>query len=82
MKTLDIAEFEAECSTILDEINITGETVRILKYGKPFAQLVPSEERVSYPQDTLKGTARITGDIIEPPLPPEAWDAERGEVDP
>ena len=82
MKTISAAEFAEKCADILDEVNLTGETVTILRHGKPFAQLVPLAERTIYPQDTLKGTGRITGDIIEPPLPPEAWNAECGEYKP
>ncbi len=82
MKMPTASDFEKRCAAILNAIDLTGETVTILKGGKLFAQLIPSEQRVVYPQDTLKGTARITGDIIEPPLPPEAWDAERGEYEP
>ena len=79
MKTINASEFKAKCLAILDEVKQTGETVTILKRGEPVAQLVPSVPRETYPQDTLKGTVKILGDIIEPPLPPEAWDAERGE---
>ncbi len=79
MKTINASEFKAKCLAILDEVGQTGETVTILKRGKPVAQLVPPVPRETYPQDTLAGTGRIIGDVIEPPLPPEAWDAERGE---
>ena len=79
MKTINASEFKAKCLAILDEVKQTGETVTILKRGEPVAQLVPSVPRETYPQDTLKGTVKILGDIIEPPLPSEAWDAERGE---
>ena len=82
MKMPTASDFEKRCAAILNAIDLTGETVTILKGGKLFAQLIPSEQRVVYPQDTLKGTGRIMGDIIEPPLPPEAWDAERGEYEP
>jgi hypothetical protein len=35
-----------------------------------------------YPQHSLKGTVTTRGDIISPALPPEAWDANRGEWEP
>lgn len=79
MKTINASEFKAKCLAILDEVGRTGETVTILKRGEPVAQLVPPVPRETYPQDTLKGTVKILGDVIEPPLPPEAWDVERGE---
>ncbi|CAN5837520.1 hypothetical protein BH24DEI2_BH24DEI2_15310 [soil metagenome] len=83
MKTISVSEFEAKCLAILKEVGQTGESVTILKRGQPVARLVPHlPEQSAYPQHNLKlrGTLDIIGDIIEPPLPPEAWDAERGEL--
>lgn len=81
MKTINASEFKAKCLAILDEVNQTGEPVTILKRGKPVAQLLPPVPREAlYPQYALKGTVEIHGNIIEPPLPADAWDAERGEL--
>jgi antitoxin (DNA-binding transcriptional repressor) of toxin-antitoxin stability system len=58
-------------------VNSTHEVVTILKRGKPVAQLVPPVHLESgYPQDDLRGSARILGDIEAPPLPAEAWESE------
>jgi prevent-host-death family protein len=81
MKTISASEFKAKCLAILDEVKRTGEPVTILKRGKPVAQLLPPvPSREVYPQYTLAGMGEIVGDIIEPPLPADAWDAERGEL--
>jgi len=32
----------------------------------------------TYPQEALKGTVEIVGEILGPVLPPEAWEAEAG----
>lgn len=65
----------------MDEVKRTGEPVTILKRGKPVAQLLPPvPDEAAYPQYTLAGMGEIVGDIIEPPLPADAWDAERGEL--
>ncbi len=79
MKTINATEFKAKCLAIMDEVARTGEPVTILKRGKPVAQLTPPVPKETYPQYALRGTGRIIGDIIEPPLPADAWDAERGE---
>ena len=80
MKTLTSSEFKAKCLAILDEVARTGEPVTILKRGKPVAQLVPPVPRgEGYPQELIIGTVRIKGDIVEPPLPVEAWEAESQE---
>jgi len=56
--------------------------VTILKRGRPVARLLPTipEEGHRYPQHSLRGTVEILGDVIEPALPAEAWEAEGGEL--
>lgn len=81
MRTIRASEFKAKCLAILDEVERTGETVTILKRGRAVARLlppVPTEGR--YPQHALFGTVRVVGDIVEPVLPAEDWDAVRGEL--
>jgi prevent-host-death family protein len=76
MVTINASEFKAKCLAILDEVAGTGETVVILKRGRPVAQLVaPVSTDSRYPQDDLKGSVRITGDVIGPVLPADAWEA-------
>lgn len=80
MRTINASKFKTECLAILDDVAENGEEVLILKRGKPVARLVaPVPEQTPYPQMTLRGTARILGDIVEPPLPADAWDANRGK---
>lgn len=40
MKTLSLSEFRAHASEMVDLVQ-QGETVRILRHGKPVAELVP-----------------------------------------
>lgn len=40
MKTLSLSEFRAHASEMVDCVQ-RGETVRILRHGKPVAELVP-----------------------------------------
>ncbi len=79
MKTMNASEFKAKCLAILDEVSKTGEALTILKHGKPVAQLVPMTTR--YPQDSLRGTMKILGDIISPTTDPDDWEANRVEGD-
>lgn len=77
MRSIRASEFKAKCLAILDEVNETGEPVTILKRGRPVARLLPAlKEQGRYPQETLRGTVKILGDVLEPVLPPDAWDAE------
>jgi prevent-host-death family protein len=78
MKTVSASEFKAKCLAILDEVAESGEIVTILKHGEPVAQLVPPSPRnVGFPQDGLAGTLEILGDVIEPVIAPDDWDAEK-----
>lgn len=80
MRTMTATEFKAKCLAVLDQVRESGETVTILKRGKPVAQLVPPAPVASgHPQDALRGTVRFHGDVVAPVLPAEEWDAERGE---
>ena len=80
MWTISASEFKAKCLAILDEVNHTGESLVITKHGKPVAQVSPAfETKARYPQAELSGTVETVGDIIEPVLPSEEWDAEQAD---
>ena len=65
--------------TTLDEVERTGEPVTILRGNQPVALLVPTQVASPVPpQRSLVGTVEILDDVIEPVLPPDAWDAETG----
>lgn len=77
MKEIHAAEFKAKCLAILDEVAQQGESVTILKRGKPVAQLIPPTPRVhQFPQQELMGSVSILGDVVSPTLPAEEWEAE------
>ena len=81
MVTINASEFKAKCLAILDEVSDTGEAVVILKRGRPVAQLVPPPPSTSrYPQEELRDSVLIKGDVLGPVLPEEAWEA-LGEAD-
>jgi len=76
---INASEFKAKCLAILDEVFASGRTVTILKRGKPVAQLVPPVQRDDgWPQAMLAGSVEIVGDVIDPTIDPEAWEAESG----
>jgi prevent-host-death family protein len=80
MIVISASEFKAKCLAILDQVNETREVVTILKRGKPVAQLVPPmEQDAGYPQDDLRGSVRVLGDIVAPAEPSEDWESERRE---
>ena len=77
MTTMNATDFKARCLAVLDQIEKTGESVTILRHGKPVAQLVPPARLgPEHPQGTLRGTVEILGDIVSPVLPADAWESE------
>lgn len=79
MRTFNATEFKAKCLAILEEVAESGEPVVILKRGKPIAQLVPAfTDGSTTPQASLAGTISIIGDVVEPVMPAENWEAEGG----
>jgi prevent-host-death family protein len=83
VRTIPASRFKAQCLAILDEVARTGEGVVILKRGRPVARLVPAlRVDEAFPQERLIGTVEILGDVVSPVLPAQAWDAERGSVEP
>ncbi len=73
--TINASDFKARCLAILDQVHETGERVVILKHGRPVAALSRATgEDEGCPQDDLKGTVVIIGDVLEPVFPEEHWD--------
>ena len=80
MRTINASEFKAKCLALLDEVAETGEHIMILKRGRPVAELVPPvPRREGRPQDSLRGTVEVVGDIISPAVPIDAWEVLRDD---
>ena len=75
-KKVSASEFKAKCLAIIDEVGESGTRIVISKRGKPVAELIRYVDlEEGYGQETLRGTARIAGDIEAPTLQHSAWDA-------
>lgn len=67
MQEIAISEFKAKCLSLLDEVNKTKKPLRILRRGKPLAEVVPpTPARKRRNLGTMAGTGRILGDIVSP----------------
>ena len=77
MKTMNVSDFKARCLRVLQDLANDGEGITILNRGRPIAQVLPAVPREDgHPQYSLRGTVEIRGDIIEPVLSADAWEAE------
>lgn len=79
MKSVAVTEFKARCLALLEDVARSGQPLLVTKRGKPFARVVPtSSARVRYPQETLRGTVSVRGDLMAPVILPTDWNAVRG----
>jgi len=79
MEEIAISKFKATCLAVLEKVRRTGRPVLVTRFGQPVAQLIPPpvKERPTRKLGALRGTARITGDIISPVTDPDDWEVLR-----
>ena len=74
MKEVTISEFRSKCLAMLRQVQKTKRPIRITKFGKPLAEIVPVSPHKN--QDwfcLLKGKLEITGDIVSPVFDEKDW---------
>ena len=78
MVSLSASEFKARCLAVLADVARTGESVTVLKRGRPIVRILPvAGEPADHPQKALAGKLDIIGDVIAPVVPADDWEAER-----
>jgi len=77
MDRMPISEFKATCLAALERVRRTGRPLRVTRFGKPVADIVPAApERTRRPWlGSLRGTLTIAGDITVPSSSLAPWDA-------
>jgi prevent-host-death family protein len=74
-----VSAFKARCLAVLREVERTRRPVRVTRYGKAVAEIVPpARRRAKRRLGLLAGRTEILGDIVSPAAPPEAWEAIGG----
>ena len=77
MKEVAISEFKAKCLALLEQVQKTKKPLRVTRFGKPIADVVPSQQ--VDPGDWM-GSVRdmeILGDIISPATDEAEWEVLR-----
>ena len=64
MKTVSVSDFKSHCLGLLEEAKLTGESIQILKRGKPLATVIPDFGKATYKGGAFKDTVRIVGEIM------------------
>ncbi len=68
MREIAISEFKAKCLALLEQVRKTKKPIRITRFGKPVADVVPPsppKKRASW-LGSMAGTMEIVGDIVSP----------------
>jgi prevent-host-death family protein len=79
MQEIAISEFKAKCLAVLEQVRATKKPIRITRFGKPVAEVVPPtavEDRKTW-IGSMKDTMRITGDIVSPATDEDEWEVLR-----
>lgn len=77
METMAISKFKATCLATLERVRRTGRPLRVTRFGKPVADIVPPspEPPPSEWLGSLRGTLEIQGDILAPSSEMVEWEA-------
>ena len=78
MEEVAISEFKAKCLALLEQVRKTKKPIRITRYGKPVAEVVPAGPgaRKQSWLGSMAGKMEIVGDIVSPVIDLndfEAW---------
>lgn len=79
MEEIAISEFKAKCLALLDRVHKTKKPIRITRFGRPVAEVVPPSP-VAESGDWLGAMAKtieILGDIVSPIIEETDWEALR-----
>jgi prevent-host-death family protein len=79
MKEVAISEFKTKCLSLLDQVQKTKKPLRITRFGKPVAEVVPPSQEPNTADwfGSMKGTIEILGDIVSPANDENEWEALR-----
>jgi len=76
---MPISKFKATCLSVLERVRRTGRPLRVTRFGKPVADIVPPapEPDATSWIGSLRGSVRIEGDIAGPSSELVDWEALR-----
>jgi prevent-host-death family protein len=67
MREIAISKFKATCLAVLEDVRRTGAPVRVTRFGRPVAEVVPtSPETAATWLGCAKHSVEISGDITGP----------------
>jgi prevent-host-death family protein len=79
VEEIAISEFKAKCLALLERVRKTKTPIRVTRFGKPVADVVPPSPvaEVGDWLGTMADTIEIVGDIVSPVMEENDWEAAR-----
>ena len=78
MREIAISEFKAKCLALLEQVQKTKNPIRITRFGKPVAEVVPtSPAPMPDWMGSMKDSIEIVGDVVSPANQESDWEALR-----
>jgi len=79
MEEIAISEFKAKCLALLERVRQTKKPLRVTRFGKPVAEIVPPSPEAGHDDwiGSMHGTMKILGDIVSPVIDEKEIEALR-----
>jgi prevent-host-death family protein len=79
MDEMAISKFKATCLAVLDRVRATGRPLRVTRFGRPLADIVPPRATPGGPAwlGAMRGRGRLADDLIAPAEAASSWNALR-----
>ena len=79
MEEIAISKFKAKCLALLEQVRKTKKPIRVTRFGKPVADVVPPTPAAESADwlGSMADTMEITGDIVSPVIEEAEWEALR-----
>jgi antitoxin (DNA-binding transcriptional repressor) of toxin-antitoxin stability system len=79
MEEMAISKFKATCLAALERVRKTRKPIRVTKFGKPIAEVVPPSAPPTKRRQlgAMAGTMKIPGDIVAPASSRRDWESLR-----
>ncbi|MGH9580510.1 MAG: type II toxin-antitoxin system Phd/YefM family antitoxin [Terriglobales bacterium] len=79
MEEVAISEFKAKCLALLERVRKTRKPIRVTRFGKPVAEVVPPSPAAGPAEwlGSMGETIEIVGDIVTPVIEESDFEALR-----
>jgi prevent-host-death family protein len=74
MEEIAISKFKATCLAVMERVRRTRKPVRVTRFGKPVADVVPPSLPVVRDLGALAGAMNVMGDIVAPATDESDWE--------